>query len=397
MIRIVIVLLSLPLWGQSVVHRYPAGTDAEGNQLTVVRKHYPKQEPDEKRCVPGEQYVLEKSRGARVVSSEAVVTLCQTDDQAEITVHVAPNLISVHRDGGTQAGYYIHRTYQLSPWRAVAVEDCSFYGSGESTAELWNYGKLRGQAWHGSSKESGGICVRDAKLFSYLIVPSVPFDARRMETSRGRLGSCALTMNASGRNGFVVWGKADSQDPVEVKLLQAGPHTLLAQVIDPRRHTQPATSWVNADHFEVWMGTRGELGGPESTWQFGIPVDEGPVQVGFGKPGKLPTVRRWSANLPDGRTAIVLNIELPPQPNGYSDGLTVVYSQSRDGRGQKRMIATSPVKRSDLSTLGSHGSVLMDNSAGDYLTCDLVQGSLEITGSASKPVEVPRPQTGSSH
>ena len=54
MIRIVIVLLSLPLWGQSVVHRYPAGTDAEGNQLTVVRKHFPKREPDEKRCVPGE-------------------------------------------------------------------------------------------------------------------------------------------------------------------------------------------------------------------------------------------------------------------------------------------------------------------------------------------------------
>jgi hypothetical protein len=391
-----LILIGLPLWSQSVAHRYPAGTGADGARLTVVQKHYPKRAPSDTRCFPAEQYVLEQSRDGQAASSEPVVTLCQTEDEAEITVDVAPNAISVNRNGGAHAGYYLNTTYQLSPWRTAGVEECSFFGSGEYTVEEWDLRKMRGQAWHANPQEIDGICVKDAKLFTYLMVPSAQVDARRMEASRARLGNCAFSMDASGRNGFVIFGKADPQDPLEVKLLEAGPRTLLAQVVDPKRNTKPAASWVNADHFEVWMGTRGELGGPDTTWQFGIPVDEGPVQVGYGKPKQLPVVRRWAATLPDGRAAIVLNIELPPQPNSYSDGFTVVYSQGLEGRAQKRMIGTSRMKRGDPNTMGSYNTALSHDSAREYLTCDIVQGSLDISGGGPKPVLVPPPQAGSS-
>ena len=385
-------LICLSLWGQSVIRRTPAGKDAEGNQLTVVQQHFRKREPSDKSCIPGEKFVLEKTRGGRVASSEEVIAFCQSEDEAETSVTVAPNAIKVDRNGGSHAGYFNISTYQLSPWKALEVDACSFSaGSTEFTVEHWDYARLRGQAWTGSAKTAGGICVQEPEVFTYMVVPELPFDVERLEKSRNRLGSCALSMDASGRNGFVIWGKPDAKDPVEVKLLFTGHHTLLAQVIDPQRNTRPAASWVNADHFEIWMGAQGELGGADSMWQFGIPLDEAPVQVGFGKPPKLPAVRRWSANLPDGRTAILLRIDLPPYPSEFSDGLTVVYSQSLEGRTQKRMISTSRIKRGDPETIGSQDSVVRHM---EYTQCDLVQGSLEMSGGPKKPLEVPLPVGG---
>ena len=344
---IAVLLPSLPLRGQTVIQRYPAGTDADGARLTVVLKRYPKRPPNDKLCVPNRQYVLEKSRGGAVVTSEPVVTLCQTEDEAEITVDVGPNSIAVDRNGGAHGGYNLRQTFQLSPWRGIAVDDCSFYPSAEFTDERWDLRKLRAQAWYQPSPfenypDDLGICDPSPKLFSYLIVPSVPVDTHRLEQSRGRLGSCALSLDASGNNGFVIWGKPDPGDPVEVKVLQTGERTLLAQVVDPRRSTAAATSWINADHFEVWMGSNSATLDPDQRWQFGIPVDEGAVQVGYGEPTRLPVVHRWKSALPDGRAAILLNIELPPRPHDYSNGLTVIYSQSLEGRAQKRLISHQP-------------------------------------------------------
>ncbi|MGJ5816246.1 hypothetical protein [Paludibaculum fermentans] len=386
----VILCLSTELAAQRKGRRYPAGVDGAGNSLTVVEVSHPKQAPSESRCLPGTEYILEKARAGRVVSSETVVTLCQTDDQADVTVAVEPNRIEVNRNGGTQAGYYKTHAYQLSPWRAVSMEDCSFYGSGEHTVERWDYLALRGEAWHHpAGGEDVGICEDSPSLFHYLMVPKVVVDSAGLEKGRGRLGSCALRLDATGQHGQVVWGKADPRDPLEVRLLQAGAGVLLAQVIDPAISTHPAKSWVTADHFEVWMGSRLEGAGEDSVWQFGIPVDEGPVQVGYGKPSRLPAVRRWKVNLPDGRAATMLRVELPPQPNEYSDGLTVIYSQSEQGRAQKRMIATSRMKRGVGSTMGTSGSVLINNSVDDHVTCGLVNGALEITGAKRKPLVVP--------
>ncbi|QOY87533.1 hypothetical protein [Paludibaculum fermentans] len=370
--------------------RYPAGIDGAGNSLTVVEVSYPKRAPNNARCLPGTEYVLEKAHDGRVVSAETVVRLCQTEDQAEITVSVEPNRIEVNRNGGTQAGYFKIHAYQLSPWRPVSMDDCSFYGSGEHTLEQWDFLTLRGEAWYRSAEgEEVGICEASATLPRYLIVPSVAADAAELEKGRGRLGSCAMSLDSSGKHGFVTWGKPDPRDPLEVKLLQAGKGVLLAQVVDAGRTTAPARSWVMADHLEVWMGSRLEGAGEDEVWQFGIPLDEGPVQVGYGKPRRLPVVRRWKANLPDGRAATLLRVELPPQPNQYSDGLTVSYSQGEQGRAQKRMIATSRVKRGVGSTMGRSGSVLIHNSVDDHVTCGLVNGALEITGAKKKPLVVP--------
>lgn len=385
-----VAFLCLELVAQRNGLRYPAGIDGAGNSLTVVEVPHPKRAPNDVQCLPGVEYLLEKRRDGRIVSSETILTLCQTSDQAEVTVTVKPNRIEINRNGGTQAGYYKIHTYQLSPWRPVSMEDCSFFGSGEYTVEHWHYLPLRGEARQRVAEgEETGVCEASPMLFRYLLVPSVAVDAVALENVKGRLGSCALTLDPGGKHGLITWGRPDPRDPLEVKVLQAGKGVLLAQIVDPGRTKEQAQSWVNADHVEVWMGSRLEGAGEDKVWQFGIPVDDGRVQVGYGKPSRLPVVRRWRVNLPDGRTATMLRVELPAQPNGYSDGLTVVYSQSDHGHAQKRMIATSRMKRGVGSTMGRSGSVLIHNSAGDHVTCGLVNGALEITGAKQKPLVVP--------
>lgn len=380
-----VLIFSLPLAAQPPA-RHPAGTDAQGNTLTVIERHFPESPASYKRCVPKDQYVLEVSRGGRTASLEPVVTLCQADIPIETNVGVGKNLIQVDREGGAQAGYFLHRTFQLSPWRATKMDACQFLGSEKFTYEEWDFLTMKGQAWTGSGADSGEICGHGPQTFSYLLAPIVPLDAATLQAARPRLGSCALTLDASGKNGFVTWGKPDTQDPLQVKLLWTGERTLLAQVLDPKRATRPSASWINADHFEIWMDA---LHG-ESMWQFGIPVDEGPVQIGHGKPPHLPIVHRWTSNLEDGHTVTTMLIEFPVREEAYSS-VTIVYSQSRDGLAQKRLIATSPFKRGAIETLAQRGSGLDRNSAAEYVTCGLVNGVLDVTGSPQKPLEVPPP------
>ena len=99
--------------------------------------------------------------------------------------------------------------------------------------------------------------------------------------------------------------KPDTHDPVDVRLLWTSGHRLLAQIIDPGRTTKPATSWINADHLEIWMGQREEDAPAGTPWQFGIPRDEGPVQVGYGQPKELPTAGILAAFAQSGFDAVV--------------------------------------------------------------------------------------------
>jgi len=372
--------------------RYPAGADADGKPLTVIERHFPDRPASDERCVPKEQYLL---------GSEPLVTVCQTENlNVETDIKVGPNSIRIDRDGAGPAAFFLHRTYQISPWRASSMEACEYLGMQASTYERWNFRNLGGQAWLAPAGliEEEGLCSHGPKAFTYLLAPIIAYDAASLEKSHTALGSCALRLDASGKNGLITWGTADAKDPVEVKLLWTGKRTLVAQVADPARNTTPAASWINADHFEIWMGASACLAcdgglnaGGNTMWQFGIPIGEGPVQAGFGNPGKLPTVRRWTAPVEGGRTATVLLIELPPWPGEYADGVTIVYSQSLEGRAQKRLIATSRVKRGDHVTLGRRGSTVDKNSAGEYVTCGPVKGALDITGTPHKPVEVQYP------
>ncbi len=365
--------LILPVALSAQTTRIPAG-----KALTVVRQKF-REAPESRRkgkCVPAERYSLAVGDAA----PRPIVTVCQTDPEDddsyrwETTISVKRGLISIDRNGGAFAGMYT-QVYQLSPWRAQSFEFCSVDGDGSWRREAWDWSEMRGRYYSGDSK-GGELCVDDPKTMVNYIIPLVSVDAAQIEKSGTRLGTCSMTLDASGKHEFIPWGTPDAHDPIEIKLLLAAPRVLIAQVIDPHRFTGKAASWINSDHFEIWR---------ESA-QFGIPISDGPVEVGAGKPPKLPEVRRWSVKLPDGRTAAMLRIVIPPKTGLYDEGFKLVYSQSLEGRGQKRFISTSRGRRGgDFET---QQSVLSDNSAGLHVACAVVNGALDVTGAQHESLEL---------
>ena len=362
--------------------RIPAGKDAAGNTLTVL-------------VTRGKvrTYQLEKSRDGKVLSTDTIVTIHTFDNERdegrplETGVAVAPNRITVSQDGGVATGNNFTAAFQLSPWMPLTWEGCLFSPNADFTHQKWNWANLRGRSWVGTPDDhADGICVDDPSLLKSFVVPTVAVDATRLERDRVRLGSCALTLDASGNNGWIVWGKPNPAEPVEVKLLLTGPRTLIVQVVDPSHQPHPnSRSWIHSDHIELWMGSRlKEIG---EVWQFGIPLDEGNIEIGYGLPKAKPTVRRWSTRLADGRTAINLRIDFPAQPEKWAEGFTVVYSQG-DGTKQRRLIATSKVKRGEAPSLGSQTGILEAQIAGEQIVCDVRNGALDVTGPRSSSIVV---------
>ncbi len=398
------------------IRRIPAGVDSEGFALTVVELGFrPVSEAARThKCAPDKRYVLLKSRDGKPSGAQTVVTVCQEDPEDphpfETTVNIGKNVLSVRRDGGAFAGI-MTQDYQLSPWLPRSVGFCEVDGTGEWRAEDWDWRKMRGVFFTGNS-ESGEICSDAPTAIANLIVPTVALDAASLENSKAQLGSCAVTFDASGKNGFVTYGKADPQDKLQIKLLRTSDRTLIAQVIDPQRSfqsaQQPAKSWIFADHFEIWQGP-GEVpnsrtgkivqaldpnaaGQPsDEPFQFGIPVDEASIQIGRGRPKQLPSVRRWTARLADGRTAYLLRIELAPPQSTFDTGFTVVYSQGLDGRAQKCLISTNRSRRGSGS---ERQFALAAGAAGGYVACGVVNGALEITGARLPALELSRGALG---
>jgi hypothetical protein len=210
------------------------------------------------------------------------------------------------------------------------------------------------------------------------VTPNITTDAGALEKAGAGLGSCAMTLDASGQNGFVTYGTADAKDPLRIKLLLTGKRTLLAQIIDPARSKAQAKSWIYSDHFEIWQGVTEPV-------QFGIPVDEGPIEIGHGKPKSLPSVRRWKARLPDGSVATLLRIELAPPESTFDTGFTAIYSQGLEGRAQKRLISTNKARTGSGAETQSAMAV---GAAGAHVTCSIVNGLLEIRGARLASIEL---------
>lgn len=328
-------LVGMALLAQSRVVRHDAGVDGSGDGLAVI-------ETTRGSC---SRWVLERSRAGQVVSRATVVRMCADDGPVESGVHVGPNWIEVGLNGGSQAGFFQTRRFQLSPWRALWQEDCQFTMSGEHTLETWNYRTLRGEAWHlpGGKDSNAGVCEAAPDQFHYLVVPRV-----EVTGVVERVGSCALRLA-----------------PLAVRVVRLGTRVVLVD------------GGTAGDEVDVWMGSR--LGGP--MWGFRIPVGSGPVVSLGGAPAALPAVTRRTT----ARGSVLLSVELPAPPDEYSTGFTVAYHVGRTGR----VVSTSAVTPGDGSTMAAGGSALADNDVANYVTCAVVNGALEITGGRPAPLVFP--------
>jgi hypothetical protein len=209
--------------------------------------------------------------------------------------------------------------------------------------------------------------------YAYALLPDVSTDAAFANEgwSTAALGACAVDIDGSPGHGFVTFGKTQGRDDASFRaVLSDG--ALYVEVHDDKL-IGPTASWVNEDHLEIWVAHEadsymrlcpdGDIGRLSPPQQWGIGLMDGRVFAGSGKPTETLGVNRSQV---DAHT-VRLRITLPA-----AAALSVVYSDSDDGKVQKSLLSTSKLVFGDTSTLGVPKRIPKERAA-----CRVTGGRLE--------------------
>ena len=182
------------------------------------------------------------------------------------------------------------------------------------------------------------------------------------------LAGCALRLDSSGRRsendpvpGFLVHGKPGQAGDARVAVLADEQH-LYVEIHDDRWQSG-AARWIFDDHLELWLAEKAPRymthclapGDAGKAVQWGIRLADGKVFAAAGKPsGTLDVVVVPPAAGGPAR----VRIRLPEK----TDALTLVYSDSDDGKTQERLLATSKLAGGKTWTLGGLHQVAPERS-----------------------------------
>lgn len=364
-----------------IVESRDAGTNANGERLRVheVLIDNPAEAADDMfACRPGARaFWLEwVDTGKEPV---LLMQLCNDGYGAsgvgEDTITVNSNELVWGQMGGSAWRWDMTYALQMDPFRVRSERSCGWHAlSPEWSARQWNWETFSGGGAHhnvtctpdGNPVETEytiGDCSEVSDAGSYVLVPRLA----ELPAGEFALGSCAALIDSSGNNGFVVHGTPGGADDAAMRIVKAGEGSFLIEVADDA-FIDTASSWVKADHLEIWFGGGGGefcSNNDPPPLQFAI-LRDGSVVQASGAAAPMPTVAARNAN---GVWQVRVNFEAP---TGY---FTVIYSDSDDGKSQERLIATSTFRYGKAETLGDSYYVDAAGSA-----CEIRDGRLEATG-----------------
>jgi hypothetical protein len=345
--------------GCSVAAKFDAGKDAQGKPLTVARvaldpRDKGGSEPpdaDTSRCVPYEWWLL------RGPEARPLLALCNDGYGAagvgSDDVKVGPNRLEYAQSGGSSWRWTNTRVLQLSPPRLLSTADDGAWTLGPNTSHCdWDRATWQGTCTWSAPKcdakgepESTEMGSGPTYAFRRLPAPTLPPEWRSAAWRTTALGSCAADA------AYTVHGAAGA--PADARLRAVlGPQGELYVEIEDDVWKHGAKDWLNDDHVEIWTGKAAgymdnclDRGEKPAQWAIGVLDDQ--VRPAYGAPKALPTVERQVVG-GDKPTRVRLEIRLPQVP----EALTVVYSDSDDGKSQERLIATSDLRFGDRATLG---------------------------------------------
>lgn len=369
----------------TLVTATPAGMDAQGRALTVIELNLGRKQdetrPHRAECEPyRREFWL---RVAGVAEPTRILELCNDGYGAagvgEDEVEIGNNRLVHRRNGGSAWRWDVARTVQLSPLRVLAEAHCSYHNiaPGFTTTE-WDWRRLSGETRWTPKRcstrggDDGDVgCEAGKATRRFLAIPLLEGALERAGGKRLHLGSCAALIDESGQRGYVLFGSPRAAG-AELRALLISSRDLLVSVTDDAFVTA-APNWVNADHIELWLGhgrtnLECENEKPANLRQWGIGLD-GKVHAGHGNPRTAPRVIARLERKIGARTQVTLHLFLPEDV----DGLTLAYSKSGAGR-QQRLVATSPIRRTDATTLG--GLWRVEPKA---VRCAEKDGALELT------------------
>lgn len=222
----------------------------------------------------------------------------------------------------------------------------------------------------------------DTPNFDYqpIIVTPLPAAFRNGGWKTTSLGSCSTSATSLGNKppaldtGYVTHGKPGTAKDASFKVVMASPTEIYVEVTDSTL-VHDAENILHTDHLEIWM--RDEFICTKSyknLFQWGITLD-GEVHNFYGKHPKPPTTQTSITQNKNGTHTARFKITIPAQ----YDGLTVVYSDSEDGKSQKRLIATSAVKYRDQFSIGA-----VKNIPPERGSCHIKNNKLEYTPKLQK-------------
>jgi hypothetical protein len=322
-------------------------------------------------CYTNTYWVVEDSTPPR---TEKILELCNDGYGAamegEDFIKVTPNRLIHDQIGGAPIYRWSeHKVLQLVPLRTLEVGNA---GGGQEV--LWSWETFSGHTINGLPVcDDEGMPTEsptdEDKLRASTIpsLPNLPGDKGWKETG---LGQCSAHVDSAGGGGFITYGELGAAADATLRALLVEKKVLYVEVSDDTI-SQGAKKWLHDDHVELWVVPKGELGyadclTPKSktVYQWGVMLD-GAVHAAHGKPKDTPKVEVHKVNA----TTYRLRVELPMD----LDALSVVYSDSDDGKSQERLLATSAVVFGEGFSLSRVQEISADDAAhcvlkGDTLT-----------------------------
>lgn len=361
-----------------VVETMKAGTDGEGRPLTVERVHafelkhghddveLPAADADE--CKKAEYWLLGPDKPKKLVDicNDGYGAAMMGEDEVEVT----PNQLKHSRTGGSAWLWHVETVLQLSPLTPESETRIDTDRNGPEMRETtWSWSQFAGsgRVAHTDCDADGNLPrVLDAPTHEarWVAIPRVspPSGLLAGAWKKTDLGGCAVLVDGTNGEGFVLFGDQHGAADSSMKLLLAG-DTLLAEVHDDRIVTG-ASSWLGDDHLEVWIAAGDnspracvDAAKPEPVVQWGIRLSDGKVFPGFGDKDLMAVapVTAERADGPGGSVRLKIKLTL-----GESDRITVVYSDVDDPLEQAKLTGTSELSFGKAWSLGLQQPVHAD-------------------------------------
>ncbi|NWH08958.1 MAG: hypothetical protein HXY22_10005 [Alphaproteobacteria bacterium] len=348
-----------------------AGTGAEGERLTIVELALPNEPDDDVSCQPARREIwLVGEKPGVPAATKKLQELCNDGYGAasvgEDDIAVTPNHLTHTQYGGSNWRWETVTELQLSPLEVLKSASCSYHVFGPG----WQYNEwdLRAQKGRALARrlvcnaqgepdlpeeEIAGGCVPGEETIAYSPIPRLYLGLPDETLLATQIVDCAATATSDGKDGFIVHGKPGAPDDATLKVIAIDEKSLWIAVTDDRL-IEDGENWLYDDHLEIWVG---DINEPlcdredDKPSQFAIPLRKPQAIVASGPKTAAPVATSRVSVGQDGRVAASLIVRFEQMPNR----ITLVYSDSDDGKAQKRLIATSPVKFADRMSLGEFG------------------------------------------
>ncbi len=290
-------------------------------------------------------------------------------------ITISENSLVWSQMGGSAWRWDMTYDVSLDPFEVRRENSCGWHAlSSEWSARRWNWETFSGAGAHhnmacasdGTPLEEDftiGDCGTGDPEGDYVLIPKL----NAFPEGAFALGSCAALIDSSGQRGFVVHGAPGAAEDATMRVVTAGEGDYIIEITDDT-WIETASSWVKEDHLEFWVS-----GGGAGAFCGNLAP---PVQYAVTRRGEVIPASGTATSPPTAEITMlgdIWHIRLKfAEPQGY---LSVIYSDSDDGKAQERLIATSDFRYGNGETLGDAYFVDAAGSA-----CEIRDGKLEATG-----------------